>query len=83
LRPKQHAAVDEWQTEMQLKPMRIGKVNCYTQCLCAEDLRLTGVESFADLNRFHQAIQQSVERSGDLSVAVIPEGPYVVPCSLR
>jgi len=83
LRPKQHAAVDEWQTEMQLKPMRIGTINCYTQCLCAEDLRLTGVESFADLNRFHQAIQQSVERSGDLSVAVIPEGPYVVPCSLR
>jgi nickel-dependent lactate racemase len=83
LRPKQHAAVDEWQTEMQLKPMRIGTINCYTQCLCSEDLRLTGVESFADLNRFHQAIQQSVERSGDLSVAVIPEGPYVVPCSLR
>jgi len=83
LRPKQHAAVDEWQTEMQLKPMRIGTINCYTQCLCAEDLQLTGVESFADLNRFHQAIQQSVERSGDLSVAVIPEGPYVVPCSLR
>ncbi|MGO9119209.1 MAG: nickel-dependent lactate racemase [Desulfomonilaceae bacterium] len=83
LRPKQQAAVDEWQTEMQLKPMRIGTINCYTQCLCAEDLQLTGVESFADLNRFHQAIQQSVERSGDLSVAVIPEGPYVVPCSLR
>jgi len=83
LRLKHHAAVDEWQTEMQLKPMRIGTINCYTQCLCAEDLRLTGVESFADLNRFHQAIRQSVERSGDLSVAVIPEGPYVVPCSLR
>ncbi len=83
LAPKQHAAVDEWQTEMQLKPMRIGKINCYAQCLCGEDLQLTGVESFSDLNLFHQAIQQSVERSGDLSVAVIPEGPYVVPCSLR
>jgi nickel-dependent lactate racemase len=83
LRPKQHAAVDEWQTEMQLKPMRIGTINCYTQCLCVEDMQLTGVKSFTDLNQFHQAIKQSVERSGDLSVAVIPEGPYVVPCSLR
>ena len=83
LRPKQHAAVDEWQTEMQLKPMRIGAIRCYTQCLCAEDLQLTGVESFSELDRFHEAIRQSVERSGDLSVAIIPEGPYVVPCSLR
>ena len=83
LRPKQHAAVDEWQTEMQLKPMRIGAIRCYTQCLCAEDVQLTGVESFSELDRFQEAIRQSVERSGDLSVAVIPEGPYVVPCSLR
>jgi nickel-dependent lactate racemase len=81
LRPKQHAAVDEWQTEMQLKPMRIGTIRCYTQCLCAEDLQLTGVESFSELDGFHEAIRQSVEGSGDLSVAIIPEGPYVVPCS--
>jgi nickel-dependent lactate racemase len=79
LLPKEYAAVDEWETEMQLKPMRIGSVRFYTGCLCGEDLQLTGVESFADLDRFHEAISQSVERSGDLSVAVIPEGPYVVP----
>ena len=83
LRPKQHAAVDEWQTEMQLKPMRIGAIRCYTQCLCAEDVQLTGVESFSELDRFQEAIRQSVERSGDTSVAVIPEGPYVVPCSSK
>ncbi len=83
LRPKRHAAVDEWQTEMQLKPMRIGTIRCYAQRLCATDLQLTGVETFSGLDRFQEAIRQSVERSGDLSVAVIPEGPYVVPCSLR
>jgi len=77
--PKGNAAVDEWQTEMQLKPMRIGAIRLYTQCLCEADLQLTGVESFTDLDRFHEAIRQSVERSGDSSVAVIPEGPYVVP----
>jgi lactate racemase len=83
LRPKRLAAVDEWQTEMQLKPMRIGTISCYTHCLCAEDLQLTGVESFSNLERFQQAIRQSVEQSDDLSVAVIPEGPYVAPCSMR
>ncbi|MBI4966151.1 MAG: nickel-dependent lactate racemase [Desulfomonile tiedjei] len=77
--PKGNAAVDEWQTEMQLKPMRIGAIRFYAECLCEEDLKLTGVESFADLDRFQEAIRKSVERSGDTSVAVIPEGPYVVP----
>ncbi len=77
--PKGNAAVDEWQTEMQLKPMRMGTIRCYTQGLKEEDLHLTGVETLTDLDRFHQAIRQSVERSADRSVAVIPEGPYVVP----
>ncbi len=72
-------AVDEWETEMQLKPMRIGAIRFYTECLCEEDLQFTGVENFADLDRFQEAIRQSVELSGDSSVAVIPEGPYVVP----
>jgi lactate racemase len=77
--PKGNAAVDEWQTEMQLKPMRTGTIRFYTQALGKQDLELTGVESFTDLDRFHQAIGRSVERSADSAVAVIPEGPYVVP----
>jgi nickel-dependent lactate racemase len=82
LRPKSHAAVDEWETEMQLKAMRIGTIRFYSSSLCPGDMELTGVESFSELGRFSDAIRQSVERSGDLSVAVIPEGPYVVPRSL-
>jgi len=79
LRPKGNAAVDEWETEMQLKPMRIGTIRFYTHSLAGQDLGLTGIETFTDLDRFHQAIRQSVERSADKAVAVIPEGPYVVP----
>ncbi len=79
LRPKNRAAVDEWQTEMQLKPMRIGTIHLYTQGLGEQDLGLTGVETFTDLDRFHKAIRRSVEQSEGTSVAVIPEGPYVVP----
>jgi nickel-dependent lactate racemase len=79
--PKTRAAIDEWQTEMQLKPMRIGTIRLYTQSLGKSDLDLTGVENYVDLDRFHEAIRSSVERSGDAAVAVIPEGPYVVPFS--
>jgi nickel-dependent lactate racemase len=77
--PKGHAAVDEWQTEMQLKPMRVGTIRFFSQGLHEKDMKLTGVESFGDLNRFYDAIRRSVERSEDSAVAVIPEGPYVVP----
>lgn len=58
------ADVDEWQTEMQLKPMR------------DEERDLTRVEMIADLD---ETIGRSIARSGDPCVAVIPEGPYVVP----
>ncbi len=77
--PKRNAAIDEWQTEMQLKPMRIGTIRLYTQGMGGQDLSLTGVETFTNLDRFNEAIRRSVEQSEDSAVAVIPEGPYVVP----
>ena len=50
LTAKTLADVDEWQTEMQLKPMRVGRVELYTGGLEAEDARLTGVEMIDDLD---------------------------------
>jgi nickel-dependent lactate racemase len=73
---KKLADIDEWQTEMQLKPMRIGRVQLYTSGLSSEERRVTGVEVVESID---QAIVNSIARSGDLEVAVIPEGPYVVP----
>jgi nickel-dependent lactate racemase len=70
------ADIDEWQTEMQLKPMRIGRVQLYTSGLSPEERRVTGVEVIDSIDH---AVEQSVLRSGDPEVAVIPEGPYVVP----
>jgi hypothetical protein len=63
---------DEWQTEMQLKPMRAGRIRLLTTGLAAEDLALTGVEPVADLT-------EAVASSGDPDIAVISEEPYVVP----
>ncbi|MEQ8391552.1 MAG: nickel-dependent lactate racemase [Thalassospira sp.] len=78
LKAKTLADIDEWQTEMQLKPMRVGKVQLYTKGLNAEEKRITCVEVVDDLD---QAIAQSIAQSGDFDVAIIPEGPYVIPVS--
>ena len=73
---KRFADVDEWQTQMQLKPMRAGRVRLYSASLAGGDRSLTGVELVESIEA---AIEESVRESGDAAVAVIPEGPYVVP----
>ncbi|WP_243367105.1 nickel-dependent lactate racemase [Fundidesulfovibrio soli] len=74
--PKQRASIDEWQTEMQLKPMRKGSICLYTRGLKEEDKALTGVEVVDDLEA---ALAKWLAACGDKDVVVIPEGPYVVP----
>ena len=73
---KSHAAIDEWQTEMQLRPMRAGTVHLFTEGLAPEERALTGVRMADSLAG---AVAESAARHGDRRVAVIPEGPYVVP----
>jgi len=73
---KTHADIDEWQTQMQLKPMRVGGIHLYTTGLTHADRTLTGVQmvdSVADV------LARCVQSVGDPHVAIIPEGPYVVP----
>ena len=77
LTAKRLAEIDEWQTEMQLKPMRVGRVQLYAPGLGA-DHAVTGVDQVDDIAK---AVSESIARSNDPRVAVIPEGPYVVPFS--
>ncbi len=74
---KEFADIDEWQTQMQLKPMRVGSVHLYTTGLSEADRQLTGISIIDD--SVDDAVRRCVEDSGEDSVAVIPEGPYVVP----
>jgi nickel-dependent lactate racemase len=76
IEPKSHADIDEWQTQMQLKPMRVGRVRLFTDGLNDVEGALTGVERIGDLSA---AISDSMQRHGDSRVAFVPEGPYVVP----
>lgn len=75
---KQFADVDEWQTEMQLKPMRTGSVCLYTTGLSDADHAITGVHR---VDNVEDAIMSSMDKHADFDIAIIPEGPYVVPVS--
>ncbi len=75
LEAKALADVDEWQTEMQVKSTRRADVALYSEAL-GDDHSLTGVRRIDDVC---DAVAQSIGRTGDNAVAVIPEGPYVVP----
>ena len=76
LQRKTLADVDEWQTEMQLKPMRVGSIVLYSDGLSDADHALTGVARTLSVE---VAIARSIDAHGDAEIAVIPEGPYVVP----
>lgn len=73
---RKKALVDEWQTEMLLKATRVGRVQLYSEGLAAEERRDIYVDSVPSLAA---AVQEAVARGGDPEIAVIPEGPYVIP----
>lgn len=73
---KSHADVDEWQTQMQLKPMSVGRVSLYSTGLQREHYDLTGVRIVSSLA---DAVAESLSGSDDQAIAVVPEGPYIVP----
>jgi lactate racemase len=74
---KSRAAIDEWQTEMQLKPMEIGNIHLFS-ALSENERSLTGIFCPDGGISPLDFIRGIVAPSGT-SIAVIPEGPYVIP----
>ncbi len=70
------APVDAWQTEMLCKALRHATVHLYSADLPESDWPDTGVRRVIDLE--HE-LAAAVRASDDHSLAVIPEGPYVIP----
>jgi nickel-dependent lactate racemase len=70
------ARIDEWQTQMLVKALRKGGVKLYTTGLKPSDLAETCVASTVSVEA---AVVASVNAQQDPSVAVVPEGPYVIP----
>ncbi len=76
IRAKSLADTDEWQTQMQIKAMSVVKVHLFTEGLTESQKRLTGVNV---IDSVEDTIRNLVLCKPDKSIAVIPEGPYVVP----
>ncbi len=73
---REEALIDEWQTEMLLKPLRHGSVKLYTTNLSESERKQTCVEH---IDSIEDAVIASLKEQGSNNVAIIPEGPYVIP----
>lgn len=76
LESRDKARIDEWQTEMLVKALRVGTIQLYSSGLGQKDLSSVFVESVSSLN---QAVVESLKTHGLHDIAVVPEGPYVIP----
>jgi nickel-dependent lactate racemase len=73
---REKALVDEWQTEMLVKALKAGTIQLYTDKLSSDDLKKVYVKPVSSVE---DAVKASVEAYGDKDIAVVPEGPYVIP----
>lgn len=73
---KSAADVDEWETHMQVKAQSDFHISLFTDELSEEDRQLTGLDLPESME---VGLETALSRSQTKSVAVIPEGPYVVP----
>ncbi len=76
IRPMPLADVDAWQTHMLLRTLAVGNVSLYSEGLSGNDRVLTGVQM---VDSIEESIAASISHSGEKAIAIIPEGPYVIP----
>lgn len=76
IKRREQALIDEWQTEMLVKALRVGKIQLYTTKLNQEDLK----DIFVDpITSIEDAVMAGLRTYGDHEIAIVPEGPYVIP----
>ncbi len=79
-RGRDSANTDEWQTVKLIEALRDYRIHLYAPRLDAEQRRLTGVTCHDD---WSAAVTAVVTEADTREVAVIPEGPYVIPSYQR
>jgi nickel-dependent lactate racemase len=70
------ARIDEWQTQMLVKALRLARIQLVSSGLKPADLADICVTPVGSVEA---AVMESVRTHGDPHVAVVPEGPYVIP----
>ncbi|MCX8110587.1 MAG: nickel-dependent lactate racemase [Syntrophorhabdaceae bacterium] len=73
---KEYASIDEWETFMLIKAMKRGSIHLFSEGLTEQERELTGVNIVSSIE---EEILRGIKEKGDIHIAVIPEGPYVVP----
>ncbi len=76
LQTRDKALIDEWETEMLLKPLRVGHIQLYSTGLSEAERAHAFVEMVPSVE---EAVAAGVRAQGDTEIAVVPEGPYVIP----
>jgi len=76
LQGRDKALIDEWETEMLLKPLRVGRIRLFSTGLSKPERDLVFVDM---VHSVPEAVAASVRTHGDTQIAVVPEGPYVIP----
>lgn len=79
-RKRSLAKVDEWQTVKLIEAIRDHRVHLHATGLNAEERSLTGVICHS---AWPEAINAVLADSKAADIAVIPEGPYVIPFAAR
>ncbi len=70
------ARIDEWQTQMLVKALRLARIQLVSSGLKPAELADICVTPVGSVEA---AVMESVRTHGDPHVAVVPEGPYVIP----
>jgi len=76
LEGRDKALIDEWEAEMLLKPLRVGHIQLYSTGLSESERDHVFVEMVPSVQ---EAVAASIRAHGDAEIAVVPEGPYVIP----
>lgn len=74
--PTFNGIIDQWQTEKLAQALRKARISLYSMNLREKDWSLTCVQKAQSPE---EAVRESMDRSNDKNVAVIPEGPYIIP----
>lgn len=72
------ADIDAWQTQMQTQATAKGDITLFSR-LDDAAAALTGVTCCSTQEDFERKLATAIANSSDQRVAVIPEGPYVIP----
>lgn len=76
LKEKDQADIDEWSTQMLALAQQRAHIMLYSEGLTQDQWELTGTQQ---INSIEQGLELARRADEPLEIAVIPEGPYVVP----